>query len=560
MKWLLDELRQGRVVAIPSLPEGLPEEAAAEAEFCRATGLRSHLSIPMRVGGRVTAVLSFAGFQAARAWPEDVITRLSIIGKVFVGAVARSRAEEELQRLRDRLWHADRVTRTAALATALAHELNQPLAAILSNAQAALNYLAAPDLPAADQLRAALEAVVRDDKRAAATLRSMRSFLKRGRTERSLVDVRDAMRDVLQMLEPQLRRQGLRVDAALDSPAWVDADRVQLEQVVLNLALNALEAMRTTPPDERRLAVSVSVPLPGGAVRVDVRDSGPGIPADQLEQVFEPFWSTAAEGLGLGLAICRSIIESHGGEIAAHRNPDRGVTFSFVLPEATERGSVERQALVEQSAHDEATAPGVHALAVIDDDASVREAVSRLLATEGWTVRSFASAEAFLAERRLDRFACLVLDVRMDGLSGLQLYERLRQAGAAAPVVFLSGHDDVATAVEAMKLDAVEFLQKPVADEELFAAIRKALARNDREQREAREREAAEARIAKLTAREREVLRHVVHGRLNKQIADELGISEQTVKQHRGRVMEKLEAASVAELVRLCEASGFASD
>ncbi len=558
MQWLLGELREGRIVALPALPEGLPPQAAMEAEFCRGFGLRSHLSIPMRIGGRVNAVLSFAGFNTARSWPQDLITRLSIIGEVFVAAVARSRAEQELQRLQARLWHADRVTRTAALATALAHELNQPLAAILSNAQAALNYLAAGGPAAWDQLRAALEAVVRDDKRAAATLRSMRSFLRRGETQRGPVNVRDATRDVLQLLEPELRRHGVCVDAALDDEACVDADRVQLEQVVLNLVLNALEAMRSTPRHARRLSVSVSAPPSEGSVRVGVRDSGPGIPPEQLEQVFEPFWSTGAEGMGMGLAICRAIIESHGGEIGAQPNPDCGVTFTFVLPRTRASMPSGTQPIEERRADEQPGNGDAQPLAVIDDDESVREGLSRLLATAGWRVRSFASTGAFLAEGGSHSFACLVLDVRMNGLSGLQLYERLRQEGRAPPVVFLSGHGDIATAVEAMKLDAVEFLQKPVTEDELFAAIRKALSRNEREQRAAHAHRTATARIARLSRREREVLRHVVRGRLNKQIAAQLGISEQTVKQHRGRVMEKLETASVTDLVRLCEAAGVA--
>jgi FixJ family two-component response regulator/signal transduction histidine kinase len=559
MSWLLGEFRAGRIVNLPSVPEDLPAHATAEAEFCRQAGLRSHLSIPLRVAGRVVGVLAFAGLRQAREWPGEVVTRLSIIGEVFAGAAARGRAEEELQRLRGRLWHADRVARTGALAAAIAHELNQPLAAILSNAQAALNYLDARPQPEED-LRAALEAVVRDDKRAADTIRSLRAFLRRGETEHARIDLGEPAHDVLQMLQPEMHRHGIRVEAALSRPSWVMANKVQMEQVVLNLLVNAIAAMQSTPREDRTLTLSVSPGARGGAVQVSVRDSGRGIPDEQLDRVFEPFWTTEEEGLGLGLAICRSIVDAHGGEIEVMPNGDRGVTFRFTLPSAHRLASDEDEDRDAVDRHDRRIAQPASAsvvLAVIDDDRAVREGLARLLSTAGWAVRTFASGEEFLAQGGGSDFACLLLDLRMEGSSGLQLYERLRNESVAPPAVFLSGHPDVATSVEAMKLGAVEFLEKPVDREQLFAAVRKALELRAEQQTHVRQREEARARLARLSPRERDVVAHVIRGRLNKQIAAKLGISEQTVKQHRGRVMEKAGAHSVADLVRLCEASGL---
>jgi FixJ family two-component response regulator/signal transduction histidine kinase len=558
MSWLLGEFRAGRIVNLPSLPDDLPAHATAEAEFCRKAGLRSHLSIPLRVAGRVSGVLAFGGLRQAQAWPVAVVTRLSIIGEVFAGAVARARAEEELHRLRSRLWHADRVARTGALAAAIAHELNQPLAAILSNAQAALNYLDGRAEPETE-LRAALEAVVRDDKRAADTIRSLRAFLRRGETEHVHIDLGVVAHDVLQMLQPELRRQGIRVEVSRSRPCWVMADKVQMEQVVLNLMLNAAAAMRSTPREERTLALSAS-PTPGGAAQLSVRDSGTGIPAEQLERVFEPFWTTRQDGLGLGLTICRSIVEAHGGEIEAVPNGDRGVTFRVTLPAAPRLASAigeDRDALEREDGRAARAASVPVVLAVVDDDRAVRESLGRLLSTAGWAVRTFASAEELLAEGGGTDFACLLLDLRMGGRSGLELYEQLRGEGFAPPAVFLSGEGDIAASVEAMKLGAVEFLEKPVDREQLFAAVRKALELRARQQTRLLHRDAARARLTRLSPREREVVTHVIRGRLNKQIAAALGISEQTVKQHRGRVMEKAEVHSVADLVRLCEASGL---
>ena len=331
--WLVGEIRAGRVVALTNLPDGLPPEAAAEADHVRRIGLRSHLSIPLRAGGRVVGALSFGGLRRARTWPGEAITRLTIIGEMFSSATARARFEEEAQQLRSRLWHADRVARTAALTAAIAHELNQPLAAILSNAQAGLRYLERGAL-GTEEMRAILKSVVRDDKRAADTIRTMRALLRQDETGRARIDVAAALREVLQVLAAELRRQGVRVETELGANCWAVADKVQIEQVALNLIINAAAAMQACPRDERWVRVSASR-TDDGRVVVAVRDAGVGIAAENLDAVFEPFWTTRREGLGLGLAVCRSIVQAHRGTIAVEANADRGVTFRFQLPAAT---------------------------------------------------------------------------------------------------------------------------------------------------------------------------------------------------------------------------------
>ena len=207
LPWLVGEIRAGRIVALSDLPHGLPPEATAEAEHVQRIGLRSHLSIPLRVGGRVVGALSFGGLRRARTWPEAVITRLTIVGEVFASAIARARSEDEAQRLRSQLWHADRVARTGALTAAIAHELNQPLAAILSNAQAGLAYLDRGEARP-EEVRAILEAVVRDDKRAAETIRTMRALLRHDGTGRARIDIAAALREVLHLLEGELPPPG----------------------------------------------------------------------------------------------------------------------------------------------------------------------------------------------------------------------------------------------------------------------------------------------------------------------------------------------------------------
>jgi FixJ family two-component response regulator len=190
---------------------------------------------------------------------------------------------------------------------------------------------------------------------------------------------------------------------------------------------------------------------------------------------------------------------------------------------------------------------------VIDDDRMIRDGLQSLIRSVGLRVETFASAQDFLGTKRPDTPACLVLDVRMPGLSGLDLQLKLRDAGIPIPVIFITGHGDIPMSVRAMKEGAHEFLTKPVRGQDLLDAVQKALA-SDRELRQKR-REANEirARFESLTPREKEVLELVVAGLLNKQIADQLRMSELTVKTHRAHVMEKTQAESLAHLVRMSE-------
>ena len=207
-------------------------------------------------------------------------------------------------------------------------------------------------------------------------------------------------------------------------------------------------------------------------------------------------------------------------------------------------------ALVEQ-AMDEAI------VYVVDDDSSVCRAIARLIRSVGLAAETFPSAKAFLEHTCLDRPACLVLDIRLPGPSGLDLQEALSQAGRDVPIVFITGHGDVPTTVRAMKGGAIDFLQKPFDDHELLDCVRLALAKSREQRAERAERTQLQTRVDTLTPRERQVLLHVVAGKLNKQIASDLGIAEKTIKVHRGRVMQKMRAASVADLVRMVEKLGL---
>jgi FixJ family two-component response regulator len=197
---------------------------------------------------------------------------------------------------------------------------------------------------------------------------------------------------------------------------------------------------------------------------------------------------------------------------------------------------------------------------VVDDDSSMREALTDLITSVGLLVEAFKSAREFLEHRRSDAPACLVLDVRLPGLSGLDLQRELVRTEAPIPIIFITGHGDIPMSVRAIKEGAVEFLAKPFRDQELLDAIQHAL-EIDRAARQERSLVAeVRRRYESLTKREREVMKLVVSGLLNKQIAGELGSSEVTVKMHRGQVMRKMKAQSLVQLVRMAEKIGITSE
>jgi len=190
---------------------------------------------------------------------------------------------------------------------------------------------------------------------------------------------------------------------------------------------------------------------------------------------------------------------------------------------------------------------------VVDDDISVREALASLIGSVSLSVECFASPQEFLGRRNRDGPSCLVLDVRMPGLSGLDLQRELTRTAQPIPIIFISGHGDIPMAVEAMKAGAIEFLAKPFRDDDLLDAIRQALERDQAAGARRAELARIRGRYAQLTARQRQIAKKIVEGRLNKQIAAELHLSENTIKVHRRRIMERMGAANVATLVHLME-------
>jgi FixJ family two-component response regulator len=201
--------------------------------------------------------------------------------------------------------------------------------------------------------------------------------------------------------------------------------------------------------------------------------------------------------------------------------------------------------------------PAQPAVYVVDDDPSVRVAMERLLKSVGLTVKTFASARGFLDQATPEWSGCLIADLRMPGMGGLDLQDQLSARQVSLPVIFLTGYGTVPASVRAMKAGAVDFLEKPVDDQALLDAVHKALERDRGARRNQAEIQALHQRLAILTPREYEVLTFIISGRLNKQAAAALGTTEKTIKVHRARIMEKLQCASLAELVRLAEKAGI---
>jgi signal transduction histidine kinase/ligand-binding sensor domain-containing protein len=272
-----------------------------------------------RLGTGVLLVAS--GGVLAWAWSRQRVAR----------ALERERLAHETQVLRDELAHASRVSTMGQLASGLAHELGQPLSAILRNAEAAEMLM---DQQPADleEIRAILGDIRQDDQRATGVIDHMRALLKRQHVERTPMSLDDLLREVVALTRFNLAQAEvqLSMDVPPDLPP-VDGDRVQLQQVLLNLFVNGIAAMSQQPPERRRLVVSARNIDPR-RVELSVRDFGPGVPTESLARVFEPFYSTKPEGMGMGLAVSKTIIEAHHGKIWAENHPDGGACFAFTLP------------------------------------------------------------------------------------------------------------------------------------------------------------------------------------------------------------------------------------
>lgn len=340
LPWLAAKVIAGEPVVV-SCEEELPPEASKDLEWIRRVGFKSNVTIPFRVGGVVVGGVAFGTVLHQRRWSRRTIRRLRLIAEIFGSAVQRSRTAAEIRRLEKELRRCSSVTMMGELAASLAHELNQPLSAILSNAQAAHHLLDART-PNLAEARAALDDIIRDNTRAVEIIRSVRSLFQRAETKPSTLDPKQVLLEVERMLRPDAitRNISLRLELPASLPT-VAGNRTELMQALMNLVVNAFDAVSEATDGAREVAVGAAR-RETGRVHVWVRDSGKGIDPKIMPRLFQAFVTTKPKGMGMGLAIARSVVEKHGGQLWATQNSDRGTTMEFYLP--TQRRTAKSEA------------------------------------------------------------------------------------------------------------------------------------------------------------------------------------------------------------------------
>lgn len=330
LPWFAEMLQKGQTICISS-PGEIPLYATQERIVTAASGINATIVMPFSVGGMPLCALS-VGSSRPRKWSGEEIARLKVTGEVLANALARKRSDEKLQRTQENLAHMSRVSTVGQLTTSITHEINQPLCAMVSNAEAAMRYLAAEN-PNLAEATAALNEIVQDGKRAGEVIVRTYAMLKRHTVKFERHDINSLIEGVRPVVANYAMIRRLSFQMILN-PAVprVHGHAVQLQQVVINLLINAIDAVAVEPTSKGMVAIKTSFDAKAKQVIVTVTDNGIGLPPAALDLVFEPFYTSKPSGLGMGLSIARTIIDAHGGRLWAENNPGRGASFSFSLP------------------------------------------------------------------------------------------------------------------------------------------------------------------------------------------------------------------------------------
>lgn len=330
LPWVKGKMLAGETVVMPS-PDDLPDEAAVDRETFRRFGPKSNVMVPIKVGGVVVAAMGFGALYRERSWPARIVKRFQTVAEIFGYAFERKRADTEIAELRSELMHVSRVTTMGELAAALTHELSQPLSAVQINAETAQLMLES-DQPDLGKARATVADIILDNNRAADIIRRLRPLFRRERGASSEFDPVEALDEVGKIVQGDARIRKISFALEVRRPlAPLFGERIQLQQAIINLVLNAFDAAAEPESTARRVSLS-AIPGPENSVKIFVRNSGKGIEPEVMQRIFDPFFTTKATGMGMGLSISRTIIQSHGGRLSVSSEPGNGTTFEVELP------------------------------------------------------------------------------------------------------------------------------------------------------------------------------------------------------------------------------------
>ncbi|MCH9006167.1 MAG: response regulator [Proteobacteria bacterium] len=488
----------------------------------------------------------------ARATISSVTHNGATTMTVFLRDISEIKhAEQRSKRTLEELAHVSRVNILGEISASLAHELNQPLTAILANAQA-IQHQITPSAAISEEMTESISDVIDDAKRAAEVIRRLRSLSERRKYHTEIVDINMLIVETETLLRSQLIMSQLHVDLELDPTLpTVSCDPIQLQQVFLNLLTNAIDATAKRDPLDRRVLIRTSHPK-SNAVEISIKDSGTGFKNEPYLNLLKPFFTTKEKGIGMGLAVSKSILQNVGGRLWAKNNRGPGATFYITLPMPAKPVAI---AAARKTQELEADVLHEGTVFIVDDDVSIRKSLGRLIRSSGYAVESYASAEEFQQSEEYVGVGCILVDLHMPGASGLELQKDIKNRRCSLPLIFITGGGDTASSVRAMKEGASDFLSKPIDEKKLLDAVALATKNSRVARKQEMQHMVAQEKVGKLTPREIEVMDLVVQGLRNKQIAGTLAISEKTVKVHRGHVMQKVGARTVADLVHVAEAA-----
>jgi signal transduction histidine kinase len=317
------------------IPDVVHDPTFLRARIAAREGLHAAFAFPILLGSEVLGVIDFVS-REIRQPDQDLLDMMASVGSQIGQFIERKHAEESLRQTQAELAHVARLTTLGELTASIAHEINQPLGAMVNSANACVRWLAAQNL---ERARQSAMRIVADGQRAGGIITRIRALAKNAPSRKDWLDINDTIRDVLVLAHSEVHRHRVVVETHLAEPVpLVLADRIQLQQVLLNLVINAIEAMSGVDDGPRQLVVQ-SDPDTAPGVLVTVRDSGPGLDPQRLDRLFDAFYTTKPHGLGLGLAISRRIIEAHGGRLWASANVPHGAVFQFTVPRGSEEGA-----------------------------------------------------------------------------------------------------------------------------------------------------------------------------------------------------------------------------